>query len=268
MSNNALIPFTHEQFGQIRIVRDETGKPWFVAKDVAEALGYTNPQKAVRDHCKHATLLRSNDSFTLNLGRNNYGITIIPKADVYRLITRSKLPAAERFESWVFDEVLVSIDEHGMYATAQTVDAMLNDPDVMIRALTALKEERAARLEAERTKAHIGSKREATCVAKTSALTRELKTLKAKVELKEDYKTVSGIPWLLKAFYHSDALYKVVGMHLKRLSDNFATAVRKVPDTKYGTINAYHISVIERFRQVLHEDRLFLQKYRRPKGVF
>lgn len=67
---------------------DEHGKEWFVAKDVAEVLGYTNPHKAIKDHCKNQSETRTNDS----LGRASKTI-IIPRPDVYRLITKSKLPA-------------------------------------------------------------------------------------------------------------------------------------------------------------------------------
>ena len=115
-----------------------------MAKDIAEALGYSNSQKAVRDHCKHAKTLKPNDSFTFHPQT-----LFIPKGDIYRLIVRSQLPGAERFESWVFDEVLVSIDKHGMYATPTTVDAMLADPDTAIQMLTALKREQEARLKAQ-----------------------------------------------------------------------------------------------------------------------
>ena len=85
----------------------------FVASEVAEILGYTNPQKAVRDHCKYPKLFRQNESFTLKI--NPYGINLIPESDVYRLIMRSKLPAAEQFEAWVTETVLPAIRQDGMY---------------------------------------------------------------------------------------------------------------------------------------------------------
>ena len=105
--------FTHDQFGSLRIIKDEeTGKPWFVARDVAEALGYSNARQAVIDFCKGGREMR------LPTRGGMQAVKIIPKADVYRLIIRSHLPAAEKFESWVFDEVLVSIDEHGGYGVS------------------------------------------------------------------------------------------------------------------------------------------------------
>lgn len=106
--------FNSEEFGQIRTIEID-GKPYFVANDVAKALGYSNPSKATNDHCKHAIYGRGNDS----LGREN-NFKYIPENDIYRLVIGSQLPSAERFESWVFDEVLPSIRRTGGYQIPQT----------------------------------------------------------------------------------------------------------------------------------------------------
>lgn len=159
-TTTTLIPFTHHQFGQVRVIKDEaTGEPWFVAKDVAQALGYIDTKQAVRDHCKHSKLLKGVNSTPLTTSPR--GITIIPQGDVYRLVARSRLPGAERFESWIFDDVLVSINKHGMYATPTTVDAMLADPDTAIRMLTAFKQEQEARAAVEAKNAALEAQIEA-----------------------------------------------------------------------------------------------------------
>lgn len=140
------------------------GEPWFVARDVAEALGYTNPQKAVRDHCKRARPIGVNDSFTLDRQT-----LIIPEPDIYRLVMRSRLPEAERFEEWVVSDVLPSIRKHGLYATDNVVDRILADPDFGIQLLTQYKEERQRRIEAERTNAilmHVNKTYTTTEIAK------------------------------------------------------------------------------------------------------
>lgn len=140
------------------------GEPWFVARDVAEALGYTNPQKAVRDHCKRARPIGVNDSFTLDRQT-----LIIPEPDIYRLVMRSRLPEAERFEEWVVSDVLPSIRKHGLYATDNVVDRILADPDFGIQLLQQYKEERQRRIEAERTNAilmHVNKTYTATEIAK------------------------------------------------------------------------------------------------------
>lgn len=105
---SSITPFDFDG-NEVRVTTGEDGNVWFVAKDVATALGYTNPQKAVRDHCKGV-----NDSFTPSAG-GDQKVKIIPEPDVYRLVMRSKLPSAERFADWVFEEVLPSIRRTGTY---------------------------------------------------------------------------------------------------------------------------------------------------------
>jgi prophage antirepressor-like protein len=92
------------------------GEPWFVAKDVAEVLGYANSSRSIQDHCKAAQILKSTDSVVLEIPPR--GLQIIPERDVYRLVMRSKLPAAEQFEEWVVSEVLPQIRKTGSYGVA------------------------------------------------------------------------------------------------------------------------------------------------------
>ena len=115
--NQQLQVFNHEQFGDVRII-EEDGRVLFCGKDVAKALGYENPRDAIRRHCR-GVVKRDGVSKTTN----QHGVTteqvtqmsFIPEGDLYRLITHSKLPAAERFEKWVFDEMLPTIRKTGGY---------------------------------------------------------------------------------------------------------------------------------------------------------
>ena len=137
--------FKNEDCGEIRIV-EENGKVWFCGSDVAKALGYTNPNKAINDHCRCITKRyiphpQSPDK-TIEM-------SFIPEGDVYRLITHSKLPSAQKFESWVFDEVIPSIHKHGAYMTGETLEKALTSPDFLIELATKLKEEQAKRIELE-----------------------------------------------------------------------------------------------------------------------
>ena len=100
--------FKNDSFGEVRTLSIE-GEPWFVAKDVAEILGYTNTRKAILDHCKGG-----NETVLPSAGGNQI-VKIIPERDVYRLIMRSKMPKAEQFEEWVVGEVLPSIRKTGSY---------------------------------------------------------------------------------------------------------------------------------------------------------
>lgn len=108
--NHQLAIFNYEGLTVRTIEKD--GEPWFVAADVAEVLGYVDKADAIRQHCKNVNkITQQGDS-----RRPPTNILIIPERDVYRLIMRSKLPAAERFEEWVVGEVLPSIRKTGQYS--------------------------------------------------------------------------------------------------------------------------------------------------------
>lgn len=138
MTDTSLQVFNNEDFGEIRASITEDGNPIFCAKDVAIALGYKDPTNAIKQHCRGVAI---HHPIVDNMGREQLA-RFITEGDMYRLIASSKLESAQRFETWVFDDVLPSIRRHGMYATTQTVEDMLNDPDTMIATLKALKTER------------------------------------------------------------------------------------------------------------------------------
>lgn len=122
---SSMIPFWFDSM-PIRVI-DIDGEPWFVASDVAGVLGYSNPRKAIADHCKGVTKRDAPTSGGIQR------ISFIPERDVYRLIMRSNMPAAERFEDWVVGEVLPSIRRHGGYVAGQEE---ADDPAlIMARAL-------------------------------------------------------------------------------------------------------------------------------------
>jgi anti-repressor protein len=129
---NDLQAFQSSEFGTLDVVMI-SGKPFFPGTQCARILGYANPQKAIRDHCKGV-----NETVTPTKG-GNQTIKIISEGDLYRLIARSNLPSAIRFERWVFDEVLPSIRQVGLYATPEAARKLLEDPDFLIEALKELK---------------------------------------------------------------------------------------------------------------------------------
>ena len=130
--------FENAEFGKVRVVKVD-GDPWFVARDIATALGYMKPENAVSVHVseedKITTLIQGTGS--------NYksSAVVINESGLYSLILSSKLPTAKQFKRWVTAEVLPSIRKHGMYA----VDQLISNPDLAIQAFTALKEEREQR---------------------------------------------------------------------------------------------------------------------------
>ncbi len=138
---NEIQIFNNPEFGDVRTMEIDD-KPYFCASDVASMLGYARPADAIAQHCKGSVKHR----VLTNGGEQD--MKFIPEGDVYRLIVRSKLPQAEKFESWVFDEVLPTIRKHGLYAP----DELLNNPDLVIQAMTKLKEERlkTEKLQAEK----------------------------------------------------------------------------------------------------------------------
>ena len=142
MTKDLVKVFQNEHFGNIRVVLLD-GKEHFCASDVAKALGYSNPRKAVNDHCKGVTKCDTPTNGGIQ------SLSYIAEGDLYRLITHSKLPAAEEFERWVFDEVLPSIRQHGAYMTEQTLERALTSPDFLIELATRLKMEQEARIQAE-----------------------------------------------------------------------------------------------------------------------
>lgn len=176
--------FNHQEFGQIRIAELD-GKPYAVAVDVAKALGYADPHVAIRNHCKGVVKLTTPTSGGIQ------EVKAIPEGDIYRLIVKaadqSKNPEirkkAERYERWVFDEVLPSIHRNGTYMTDETLEKALTSPDFLIKLATRLKEEQQARLNAEKQlveqKPLVGFAE--TCLAsKDSILVRELAKVASK----------------------------------------------------------------------------------------
>ena len=104
---------------------------------------------AIRQTLWHDTARGVVKRYPLETPGGTQQVRFITEPDLYRLITHSKLPEAEKFERWVFEEVLPSIRKHGMYATPATIEDMLANPDIIIQLATTLKEERAARAKAE-----------------------------------------------------------------------------------------------------------------------
>ena len=134
--------FNNPDFGEVRTL-EENGAVLFCGSDVAKALGYSRPNDAIAQHCR-ATVKRSTP-----ISGKIQDINFIPESDLYRLVFSSKLPTAEKFTDWVTSEVLPTIRRHGMYATPDTVEKMLSDPDTTIKLLETIKQERAARMELE-----------------------------------------------------------------------------------------------------------------------
>lgn len=134
MNKNELQIFKNTEFGELEILSID-GKEYFPASKCAAILGYASPKDAISRHCKGAIKQR------LPTSSGMQDVKYIPEGDLYRLIVCSKLPKAEEFEHWIFDEVLPSIRKHGAYLTPETIKKTLADPDYIIGIISALKAE-------------------------------------------------------------------------------------------------------------------------------
>lgn len=139
--------FNHPEFGSIRTL-DDGERTLFCGADIAKALGYSNPRKALTDHCKGVTKCYS----PTNSGEQE--MNFIPESDLYRLVFGSKLPSAEKFTDWVTSEVLPSIRKNGHYMTPAALREAILNPDTVIQLCQQIKAEREknARLTAENAK--------------------------------------------------------------------------------------------------------------------
>lgn len=143
MTNETKI-FENVEFGKVRTVLIDE-EPYFVGKDVAGILGYSDTNKAIAMHVDDEDKL--NDKTALSLGQR--GGWLINESGLYSLILGSKLPAAKKFKRWVTSEVLPSIRKHGTYMTDETLERALLSPDFLIQLATELKAEKERRIAAE-----------------------------------------------------------------------------------------------------------------------
>lgn len=154
--------FKDDRFGEVRVTK-LNDEPMFCLSDVCKVLDLQVGATKNRLNEKGITLINT----LTNGGKQN--LVYINEQNLYKVIMRSDKPQAEPFQDWVCGEVLPSIRKNGMYATEDTIDKILNDPDFGIKLLTTLKEERAARIEAERKNAilmHVNTTYTATEIAK------------------------------------------------------------------------------------------------------
>ncbi|WP_418419701.1 BRO family protein [Blautia sp.] len=189
--------FNNEEFGQVRTLVIN-GEPWFVGKDVAEILGYSNTRKALADHVDEED---KGVTKCDTLG-GVQDLTVINESGLYSLILSSKMPNAKKFKHWVTSEVLPAIRKHGIYATDNVIDNILNNPDFGIQLLTKLKEERTARVEAERRNAilmHVNKTYTVTEIAKELGLKSAIQLNKILAEKKIQYQ-VNGT-WVMYSKY-------------------------------------------------------------------
>ena len=147
---NKLNIFKNEEFGQLSVIV-KNNKEYIEAIEVATILGYSNPRDAINRHCDKDGVVFSDVGVVTGFRKDNSKAfqvvtkKFIDEGNLYRLIIKSKLPSAKRFEKWIMDEVLPSIRKHGAYMSEEVINKTLDDPDFIIEMATKLKYEREQR---------------------------------------------------------------------------------------------------------------------------
>ena len=220
---NELTIFKNEDFGEVRtiLINDE---PYFVGKDVALILGYTNPQKALRDHVDEEDRT-VNESFTVN----GTAATLINESGLYSLILSSKLPSAKKFKRWVTNEVLPEIRKTGAYSRI---------PKSYPEALRLYADEveqkelmQKQRDEAIRTKAWISDKKTATAMNTASQKSKEVEKLKIELDRSKKFASIKAVEISLKQKFDWKPLRNYCTAHELEMP--------KIFDTNYGKVRTY-----------------------------
>ena len=264
-ASSALKLFENPLF-KIRVIM-RCSDPWFVAKDACDCLEITNVSQA----CQTLDEDEKGIYKVYTLG-GSQDMTLISESGLYTLIMRSNKPEAKVFRKWVTSEVLPSIRKTGGYGI-RTVDDMINDPDTAIRLLTQLKILRLQndqlameRDEAIRTKAQIGSSREATAMNTASQKSKECEKLREQIGDSKTYKAAKSIPWLSEYFdTRNRGLYGSLASKLKKIEAGMTSEFEHImiDDSQYGQIKAYHVAVIEKLHEMVQADEEFMKDYRK-----
>lgn len=160
MNENGIQVFMNEVFGEIRILEQNDGKVLFCGKDVALALNYKDTVNALKAHCKEDGVVKRH--LTDSLGRTQEA-SFITEGNLYRLITHSRRPDAEKFERWVFDDVLPSIRKHGSYSVQSQFADLSPQLQVLIQMETRQKQIEARQAEQATALAGLEQKIQNTC---------------------------------------------------------------------------------------------------------
>ena len=280
-ASSALKLFENPQF-RVRVIM-RLGDPWFVASDACDGLALSNVSKALADLDDDDKLkltkdeldtLTSSKGIICSVDSRVQSLNLVSESGLYDLIMQSRKPEAKAFKRWVTHEVLPSIRKTGSYSVAQPQPQPQSAlPTTYLEALEALVASEKAKLalqaerdEAIRTKAQIGSSREATAMNTASQKSKECERLREQIGDSKTYKAAKSIPWLSEYFdTRNRGLYNSLAAKLKKveagMSSEFAHIM--IDDSQYGQIKAYHVAVIEKLHEMVQEDEEFMKDYRK-----
>ena len=290
--SNSLQLFQNPAF-KVRVIM-RCSNPWFVAKDVATCIEHSDTS-AMCKLCREkdvaivngkeysADLAEYSKGFSDDSSENpkkggNPNLTVISESGLYRILAKCNLPKCEPFESWVFDEVLPSIRKTGSYSVNQAQpqpQPVL--PTTYLEALEALVASEKAKLalqaerdEAIRTKCHFVEGRDAKVCGELGGLRTQNEALRKQIGDSKTYKAATAIPWLPDYFDMSNrGLYGSLAAKLKKLEAEMppAFAHTDIQDSRWGSVKAYHVAVIERLHEMVQADENLMKKYRKVASV-
>lgn len=273
--NTGLTVFENNEFGEIRTLV-KNNQPYFVAKDVCNALDLNNSRQTIADLKSNYEAIGidyddviSTDVIYDSIGRLQ-DTTIISETGLYDLVMQSRKQSALKFKHWISSEVLPSIRKHGFYGTDTFMEMAVNDTDTLISMLQTYKFEREQRQLAERqrdeairTKAWISDKKTATAMATASVVVRENDKLKQQIGDSKNFKQVKAISWLADHFnLNIKSVYSQIGKQLSKISEKKNLPTLQIEDSKFGTVKAYHLDAIQCLNMKLNEDLNMMKKYR------
>lgn len=253
--------FDKEEFGRVRIVMKD-GEPWFVAKDVCDCLKLGNPYTSI------ALLDEDEKGFHIvETPGGTQEMSVISEAGMYSLVLRSRKPEAKDFKRWVTHDILPSIRKTGQYGDYALPRIPKSFPEAL-RMIADIEEEKALAIEQrdfyKRTKAQIGSRREATAMSTAARFAKENASLRNAIGVGKTWKQVRAIEWLPYYFRISHTLWAQVGKKLTALSTELGRIVRRHYTSEYPEgVGLYHADVIAEFRRRLDTHPDMLHKYRR-----
>jgi prophage antirepressor-like protein len=208
---NELTVFNNEEFGEIRTV-EINGEPWFVGKDIAQALGYSNTADAIQKHIDEEDKLTSQ----IAIAGQNRNVICINESGVYALVFGSKLESAKKFKHWITSEVLPQIRKTGSYAMAKSPTELM-----VLMAQELDKQAKAV----EEVKA-------------------DMKRLEAKITtIPSEYYTIAGYA-NLKGKKIDVTRANQLGRYAANLSRKYGYDIGRVSDPRYGSVNSYHMDVL------------------------
>lgn len=268
--------FFNPELGKVRVILRDNA-PWFIAKDVCECVGIVNSRDATHRLDEDEKCLESSDTIG-----GIHDVTLISESGLYKLLIRSKKPAAKLFSKWITSEVLPSIRVCAVSSPDSYLKKIVDDPEWAISLLKQIKSERDQKNiaishmnNAIQEKSRITSNREAECMSRLKHFKRENKRLTIENEYlrsrlgdSKNYKSVKSISWLHDFFFLSNSkrrngVYAQVGMQLKHICAQYGFKSIPIPDSNYGEVHAYDVRAIDIFKQLLSYNPDFMKKYRR-----